>query len=118
MSVFVKLFRIHFFLIILIVFAVIPRFLWLDHLPISMVYDELNYVLNSKSQFRSGQNIPWTASSLFSWGEKNFDIVISEAPSLIDSIWIGPNPLNQFNARLPNAVMAIFSVIFVYLIAK
>lgn len=83
-----------------------------------MVYDELNYVLNAKSLFKSGQNIPWTASSLFSWGERDFDIVISEIPPIINSIWIGPKSLSQFNARLPNAIMAILSVIFVYLIAR
>lgn len=111
-------FKKHIFLIILITFAAIPRLLWLDYFPISMVYDELNYVLNAKSLFESGQNIPWTASSLLSWGEKDFDIVISELPSIINSFWVGPHNLSQFNARLPNATMAIFSVIFVYLIAR
>ncbi len=113
-----KTFKIHLFLIILIILAAIPRLLWLDRFPVSMVYDELNYVLNAKSLFESGQNIPWTASSLFSWGEKDFDIVISELPSIINSVWIGPHPLSQFNARLPNATMAIFSVVFVYLIVR
>ena len=113
-----KTLKTHLFLIILILFAATPRLLWLDHFPISMAYDELNYVLNAKSFFRSSQNIPWTASSLFSWGEKDFDIVISEIPSLINSIWVGPHLLSQFNARLPNAIMAILSVIFVYLITR
>lgn len=106
------------FLIILLLVAAVPRLLWLDLLPISMAHDELNYVLNAKSQYQSGQNIPWTASALFSWGEKNFDVVISEIPSLAASVWVGPNSLSQFNARLSYAVMAIFSVIFVYLIAR
>lgn len=113
-----RIMKIHLFLIILIGVAATPRLLWLNHFPISMVYDELNYVLNAKSLFASGQNIPWTASSLLSWGEKDFDIVIAEIPSLINAIWIGPNPTNQFNARLPNAIMATLSVVFVYLIAK
>lgn len=111
-----RIFKSHIFLIALIIFAATPRLLWLDYFPISIVYDELNYVLNAKSIFESGQNIPWTASSLFSWGEKDFDIVISELPSIINSVWIGPNNLSQFNARLPNATMAILSVILVYLI--
>lgn len=115
---FLKTLKTHLFLIILLLVAAVPRLLWLNYFPVSMVYDELNYVLNAKSLYQSGQNIPWTASSLFSWGEKDFDIVISEIPSLINSIWVGPHPLSQFNSRLPNALMAIFSVIFVYLIAR
>ncbi len=113
-----KIFKTHIFLVILIISAAIPRILWLDIVPPAMVGDELNYVLNAKSIFTSNENIPWTASSLFSWGEKDFDVVISEIPSLIISLWVGPNPLSQFNARLPNAIMAIFSVIFVYLITR
>lgn len=113
-----KILKTHLFLIALIIVAAMPRILWLNLTPPSMVGDELNYVLNAKSIFTSYQNIPWTASSLFSWGEKEFDVVISEIPSLIISLWIGPNPLSQFNARLPNAVMATLSVVFVYLIAR
>ena len=64
----------HLFLVALVVLAAIPRLLWLDKLPPSLAYDELNYVLNAKSVFQSGHNIPWTALALFSWGEKNFDI--------------------------------------------
>lgn len=107
-----------FYLIVLTIIAAVPRLLWLDLLPISMAHDELNYILNSKSQYQTGQNIPWTAAALFSWGEKNFDVVISEIPSLITAPWVGPNPLSLFNARLPYAVMAILSVLLVYLITR
>ena len=106
------------FLVILILVAAIPRLLWLNYFPVGIAYDELNYVLNAKSRFSAGENIPWTASSLLSWGERDFDIVISEFPSLINASVIGSLPLSLFNARLPNAVMAIFSVVFVYLIAR
>ena len=94
------------------------RVLLLDIFPPAMIYDELNYVMSAKSLYHTGENIPWIASSLFSWGDKNFDIVISELPSLILTPFFGIIPLNQFTARFPFAVISSISVVFVYLISK
>ena len=108
------------FVIFLFIVALFPRIFLLDLVPFSMAHDELNYVLNAKSQFQAHENIPWTASALFSWGEKNFDphTIISEIPSLIISIWIGPNNLSQFNTRFPYAIISSFTVVLLYLITK
>ncbi len=98
--------------------AIFFRFWLLDLFPISIIHDELNYVMNAKSLYYTNQNIPLTASALFSWGETNFDVVISEIPPYLILPWIGPNPLSHFNARLPYAVIGVLSVLLVYLIAK
>jgi len=100
------------------ILALLPRVLWLKIFPPSMIHDELNYVMNAKSLFHDGRNIPWTASSAFSWGENVFDVVISEIPSVITAPWIGPNELNQFNARIPYALISSITVMFVYLISR
>lgn len=106
------------FIILLFVVSLSLRVILLNIFPIGIVHDELNYVMNAKSLFETGKNIPLTASSLFSWGEKNWDVDIAELPSYIISPWVGPNNLNQFNARLPYVVASSFSVVFLYLIAK
>lgn len=112
------LFRKNTFLILIFLLALFLR-TWRLHLfPISIIHDELNYILNAKSLFYTGQNIPLTASSLLSWGEKNWDVVISEVPSVILAPWIGIMPLTQFNARLPFAFLGSFSVILLFLITK
>lgn len=106
------------FIIFLFILALVPRVFLLDVVPFSMIHDELNYILNAKSQFYTGKNIPWTASALFSWGEKNFDIVIAEIPSILISGWVGSNNLSQFNARLPYSIISSFAVVLIYLITK
>lgn len=106
------------FLVILFLASLIVRFWKLDLFPISIIHDEINYVLNAKSLWNTGENIPWTASALFSWGEKNFDVVIAELPSILTSPWIGPLPLNHLNVRAPYALISSFSVVLLYLIAK
>jgi len=104
--------------LLLVVLSLFLRVLWLDKFPVGMTHDELNYIMNAKSVFNTGENIPWTSSALFSWGEKNFDVVISELPSLIIAPWIGLTRLNQFNARIPYAIVSTFSVVFLFLILR
>ncbi|MDO8638373.1 MAG: glycosyltransferase family 39 protein [Candidatus Daviesbacteria bacterium] len=98
--------------------ALFLRLWFLDIFPPSMIYDELNYVMNAKSLYHTGKNIPLTASALFSWGEKDFDVVISEIPSYVIMFWVGPNPLSQFNSRIIYAIFGVLSVLLVYLITK
>lgn len=105
-------------LLLILSIALFLRVWLLDIFPPSMTYDELNYVMNAKSLYYTGENIPLTASSLFSWGEKDFDIVISEIPSYVIMFWVGPNPLSQFNSRIIYAIFGTLSVLLVYLITK
>ena len=106
------------FVIILILLAFLPRVYRLDKFPPGIIHDELNYVLNAKSLFHTGQNIPLTASAILSWGETNYDVVISELPSYIISIWIGLTKLSLFTARLPYVLISTLSVVLLYLITS
>ncbi|TSC88555.1 MAG: glycosyl transferase family protein [Microgenomates group bacterium Gr01-1014_7] len=105
-------------LFLILSIALFLRVWFLDIFPPSMIYDELNYVMNAKSLYHTGKNIPLTASALFSWGEKDFDVVISEIPSYVIMFWVGPNPLSQFNSRIIYAIFGVLSVLLVYLITK
>jgi hypothetical protein len=106
------------FLIFLFIISLALRAYRLDKFPIAMIHDELNYVMNAKSLYHTGKNIPLTATALLSWGEKDFDVVISELPSLIIVPWVGPNILNQFNSRILYVLISSFSVVLLYLIVK
>lgn len=108
----------HAFLIILVFLSLLLRTVWLNLFPIGMTHDELNYVMNARSLFWSGNNIPWTASALFSWEETNFDVVISELPAILISPWIGLTKLTMFNARLPYALVGTITILTFYFLIK
>lgn len=105
-------------LFLILSIALFLRIWFLDIFPPSMIHDELNYVMNAKSLYQTGKSIPLTASALFSWGEKDFDVVISEIPSYIIMFLVGPSPLSQFNSRIIYAIFGVLSVLLVYLITK
>ncbi len=98
--------------------AIFLRIYKLTSIPIGITHDEINYILNAKSLFYTGKNIPWTSSALFSIGEKNFDVVISEIPSILISPIVGPLPLNLFNARIIYALISSLNIIGFYVLAK
>ncbi len=108
----------HAFLISLIFISLLLRTWWLNLFPIGMAHDELNYVMNARSLFLSGNNIPWTASAIFSWGETQFDVVISELPAILISPWIGLTKLNMFNVRLPYAIVGTITILTFYFLIK
>jgi len=108
----------HWYLITLIFVGLILRTLWLNLFPIGMTHDELNYVMNARSLFFSGRNIPWTASAFFSWGESQFDVVISELPAILIMPWIGLTKLTMFNARLPYAFVGTATIVVFYFLSK
>lgn len=110
--------KIFFLPIIIFLLSFFIRTWQLNLFPVAMVHDELNYVMNAKSLYETGKNIPLTASSLFSWGENNWDVVISEIPSYLVLPWVGPNEMNQFNARVVYALVSSLSVVVLYFIAE
>lgn len=108
----------HAFLIVLTFLSFFVRTLWLNLFPIGMTHDELNYIMNARSLFYSSQNIPWTASAIFSWGETQFDVVISELPAILIAPWIGLTKQTMFNARLPYAIVGTITIVIFYSLTK
>ncbi len=108
--------RYSFLLVFLLAF--ILRAGWLNLFPVALTHDELNYIINAKSLFVTGQNIPLTSSALFSLGETNYDVVIAEMPSVLISPLIGLLPFSQFSARLPFATISSLSVLLIFLIVN
>lgn len=87
-------------LILILIFALFIRFIFLDKIPVGINDDELHFVLKAKSFFY-GQTI-------------SFD----EMSSVIFSPIIGLLPLNLVTARLPYIVTSVLSIILLYLIVK
>lgn len=104
--------------LVIFVLCLLLRTFWLDKVPVALAHDELNYILNAKSLFLTGRNIPLTSSGLFSLGEKGFDVVIAELPSFLISWWIGINKLSLFNARVLYALLNSFSGVVLFLIVR
>lgn len=91
---------------IIVVFSGLIRLIFLNSIPSGITNDGLHFVMNSKSIYYGFTNI-----------EGNTDpFKLSEVSSLIFAPIIGPLPNNLFNARLPNVLIACFSVILLYLI--
>lgn len=87
-------------LVIVLLFGLFIRLLFLDQIPVGINDDELHFVLNAKSFFYSQP------------------ISLNEISSVIFAPIIGPLPLNLFTARLPYIIISILSLLLLYLIVK
>lgn len=114
----IKIIQKNLLLIIIIVFSLFFRLLWLDRFPIGITHDELNYIIAAKSIFWTGGFAPGTAPAIFPTNMANFDITIAEIPVLILSPLIGFFSFSLFTSRVVGAIFSVFSVLAVYLIAK
>lgn len=106
-------------LVLVILIAVFFRFIWLDKVPNAIGGDEIVYVLNAKASFLTGRDIFGTWSPIkgllfqYPTGETQ-----AELPYILDSFSVGPLPLSLFSAHLPNAILGILLVIFIFLVTK
>lgn len=105
-----------FWLLIIFCLALFLRLWWLDAFPVGITHDEMDYVINAKSIFYTGKDISgqWSPFSLTS---KSIGNPIAAFPSLLVSPFIGPFNLSLFTARLPYAIISVFTVIVISLIA-
>lgn len=106
-------------LFLIIILAFLLRFTWLDKLPPAIGGDEIVYTLNAKASFITGKDIfgqwaPWKGL-IFNYprGETQ-----AELSYILNSFIIGPLDFSLFNSRLPNLVMGVLLVLFIYLFTK
>ncbi len=99
--------------------AFLFRYLWLDRVPTAIGGDEIVYTLNAKASFITGHDIFGTWSPinglLFQYprGETQ-----AEMPYILNSFILGPLPFSLFSARLPNLIMGLLLILFIYLVVK
>lgn len=93
-------------LCLIVLFAGLIRFLYLDRIPSGINDDELHFVMNAKSIFYGFTNIEGNASPF----------KLNEFSSLIFAPIIGPLPTNLFTAKLPYVLISCLTIILIYLI--
>jgi len=106
-------------LILVILLAIILRFVFLDKVPNAIGGDEMTYVLNAKVSVLTGHDIfgSWSPlqSFLFQYPKGEAQ---AELPYLLYAPIVGLLPLSLLAAHLTNAILAVLLVIFIYLVAK
>jgi 4-amino-4-deoxy-L-arabinose transferase-like glycosyltransferase len=103
-------------LVLILLFSLFIRLIWLSSFPTGITNDELHFVLNAKSIILNFSNLAnnWNPLSLKTIpGETS-----SELSFLLLSPIVGWLPLNLFTARLPGAIFGTLTVLVLYLLVK
>jgi 4-amino-4-deoxy-L-arabinose transferase-like glycosyltransferase len=108
------------FVILFIVLASLLRLLWLDKVPTAIGGDELTYVMNAKAMFLSGSDISgtWNPLSIFLFHYPAYTTPQAELPYFLLAPVVGLFSFSLFSAKITFALLSIFSVFLIYLIAK
>jgi 4-amino-4-deoxy-L-arabinose transferase-like glycosyltransferase len=114
-----KVIRDNIFLILVILLAVLLRFLWLDKIPNAIGGDELVYIVTAKSIFLKWTDLTglWNPLSIFSFhyppGEGQ-----AELPYFLLAPIVGPANFSLLASRFLYAILSTLSVLLIYLISK
>lgn len=106
-------------LLLVILTAFLLRFIWLDKIPNAIGGDEIVYTLNAKASFITGHDIFGTWSPinglLFQYPKGEAQ---AELPYILNSFIVGPLDFSLLSSRLPNLIMGIVLVLFIYLVTR
>lgn len=110
-------FNLPFYLLLILIFALGLRLLWLDRVPIAIADDELDYILDAKAIFLDGRDLSgeWSPLSLTT---PPHQVPKAELPALLISPLIGPMKFSLFSARLPYVIWGLVFLIFLFLTAQ
>jgi len=103
-----------FIVFFLFIIALIPRLIWLTHVPTGISNDELDYVVNAKSLFLTGRGLTGILSPI----QISSTFPNAELISVIIAPFIGPFRFSLLAARFPFAIIGAFSVLLLYLLTK
>ena len=105
------------FLVILV--AVLFRFVWLDRIPGGVVHDELTYLLNSKAIALHWTDVTgvWNPLSVFIFHYPPGDVQ-AELPYFLFLPIVGLFPFSLFAAHATNAFLGVATVVVLYFLAK
>lgn len=106
-----------FHLICILMVAFTCRFLFLDTIPTGITNDELDYVLNAKSIWKTGKDMSQLWAPYFLTPPTG-TFPMAELPSVLMAPFIGPLPLSLFNARFGYAFFGSFLSILLYFLAN
>lgn len=102
--------KINIIFILILLFLVGLRFLWLDKFPVGINHDEIDVILSSKSYIKFGTDLSGISfpKSLFA---TQTEAGLAGLPSFLMSAYYGFVNLNQFTARIP-AVLVSLTIVF------
>lgn len=108
----------HLFFIILILIAILPRFILLSNVPNAINFDELHYALDAKSFFLTGKDTfgQVAPSDILLFHLPQSGPLQAELQYFLEIPIFGFLGFSMFNLAMPNAVMGVLAVILIYLI--
>lgn len=104
--------------ILIIVLAIIPRFIAIDKVPNAINQDELHYTLDAKSFFLTGKDVLGQTSPmdvlLFNFPKS--DPLQAELQYFLEIPIFGLMGFSMLNLVLPNAILSVLTVAMIYLV--
>lgn len=115
MIVFIK---VNFLILIILIFTIITRLIFLNQFPVGLTHDELNYIIAAKSLFWTGSFPTGTAPAVIPTSMTNYTVVIAEVPTLLLAPLIGPFNMTLFLSRMMGAILSTTIVLAIFLLTK
>jgi len=109
-------FRKFLLVVLILIFALSLRLIWLDRVPTGINNDELDHVMDAKAIFYSGKDLTGTWSPL-TLKPPPHSYPKAELPGLMISPFIGPLKISLFSAHLPFALAGTVFVLLIFLIS-
>lgn len=105
-------------LLLILIFTIFIRMVFLDRFPIGITHDELNYIIAAKSLFWTGGFAPGTAPAVISTNMSNYSVVIAEIPALLLAPLIGPFNTTLFLSRIVGSFLSMAIALVIFLLTK
>ena len=108
----------NFLFFLLIVLAVIPRFIFLNNVPNAINQDELHYVLDAKSFFLTGKDVlgQVTPLDVLLFHSPESEPMQAELQYFLEIPVFGLLNFSLANLVFPNAVLGVLTVLLIYLV--
>lgn len=112
--------RNYLFFILLMLAAFFPRLIWLDKVPTAVNADELHYMLDTKSIVLTGKDMLGETSflNILVFQHPKNEPMQSELPYFLEIPFIGIFNFSLFNMALPNVLLGVIAVLFIFLITS
>src|SRR3990167_6213084 len=107
------------FFLLLILIAILPRFIFLSNVPNAINQDELHYDLDAKSFFLTGKDVLGQTSlvDVLLFNSPKSEPLQAELQYFFEIPVLGLMGFSMTNLVLPNVLLGILTVVLIYLIA-
>lgn len=111
--------RTNLILLLLIVLAILPRFIFLDKVPTSINADELHYAIDAKSFFLTGKDVlgQVTPFDVLLFNSPKSEPIQADLQYFLEIPVFGLLGFSLANLIFPNAVVGVLTVLLIYLVS-